>query len=75
MGSRAFGSIYGPMARTVDDLVVMLRVLFADGNYRSAISDPYHRWVPFNDNQYASNTKLVIGKYKSFPIIPAAEPC
>lgn len=55
MGSRAFGSIYGPMARTVDDLVVMLRVLFADGNYGSAISDPYHRWVPFNDDQYASN--------------------
>lgn len=75
IGNKAFQSITGPMARDIDDLVLMTKIQFEPclNDYRTV--DPHHKMFPFNEEIYNSNNKLKIGWIKSLNIVPASVAC
>lgn len=75
LGNKSFPSITGPMARHIDDLVLMTKIQFepTQNNYKSV--DPHHKMFPFNEEIYYSNSKLKIGWIKSLNLVPACAAC
>jgi len=75
LGNKSFPSITGPMARHIDDLVLMAKIQFEPciNNYMSV--DPHNKMFPFNEEIYNSNNKLKIGWIKSLNIVPACVAC
>lgn len=59
---------YGPMARTVDDLVILTKVMNDEDMARS---DRLIHHMPWNENLYKSTRKLRIGYFDSCKVFPS----
>ena len=69
-GQEAIKSVVGPMARSVSDLVLILKTWFV-----SVSSDPAIVPLRFDLKQYENKEKLKIGVFYSDPSFPAAPSC
>lgn len=71
-GQIAVPSTSGPMANTVEDLVLYMKAVVGE-SMRSV--DPYKPPLDFNTKAYTSKDKLRVGYFTTCAFFPASDPC
>ena len=70
----AIQPVVGPIAKTVRDLNLMMKVLSSEKirTFGPHEGDPYYKYTPWNDEEFNSTYKKNIGYIKSHPYFPAS---